>query len=533
MLTLFRKFVSAVFGLEALVLLSIFPIAIWILQRKGYSNPRLNITQFLIGAAAMTLLGAIFALAWWTIKTSRPSARGWGIVASLINILLPILVLTRLSLRTGTLFWLIPISGIIGICLFLRRPEQIGSESQRQRTRPIPGDGTNAIVNKLPWVLGTLGSIAGYTWCIRWCHDNGVPRTYGLSYYAQFTLILLAITLIHESGHAIAAWGVGMKIRAFVIGPFQFRMREAKWGFQFDLAQTFSANGATGAVHTNPHQPIWCDLFMIVAGPFANLATGILALCAVFLIEPASPLQAGGLLFLFGIYSLLAFATNLIPFRSGEQYSDGAKIYQLLAGGSFAALHGALSVVTSSLVSPLRPRDYNLELMERAAAGGAARGKQLMLLRMFCCHHFLDCGHLAEAALALTEAETIYHQYASEVPAELHTAFVFGNAYVKRDPAGARVWWQRMEEKKPTRLNGDYWLAHSALHWIEGDLYTANDSWHRGATIAKQLPEVGAYEFDRYRYVLLRQALDESASQQRDRMETVARGSETLTFMRA
>jgi hypothetical protein len=533
MTTLFRKFVCAVFGLEAVVLLSMFPIAILILQRKGYSSPRLNFTQFLIGATAITLLGAIFALAWWTIKTSRPSARGWGITASLINILLPIFALTRVSFRTGTLLWLIPISGIIGVYLFLRRSQPITSVSQRERNRPIPGDGTNIIVNKLPWVIGTVGSIAGYTWCIRWCHANGIPRTYGVSYYVQFTLILLAITLIHESGHALAAWGVGMKIRAFVIGPFQLHLREGKWGFQFELAQTFSANGAIGAVHTNPHQPIWCDLLMIVAGPFANLGTGTLALCAVFLMEPDSPLQAGGLLFLFGIYSFLAWATNLIPFRSGERYSDGAKIYQLLAGGAFAALHGALSVVKSSLVTPLRPRDYNLELMERATEGGAADGKQLMLLFLFRYQHFLDCGHIPEAGLALAGAEAIYRQCASEIPAELHASFVFGNAYVKRDPVGARAWWQRMEEKKPTRLNADYWLAHSAFHWIEGDLYTANDSWHRGAMLAKQLPEVGAYEFDRYRYVLLREALDESASRLRNRMESLQRGTGTLTFLRA
>jgi hypothetical protein len=530
---LLRKFVCAVFGFETFFLLPMLPLAIFILQRTGYGNPRLNATRFLTGAVALSLLGVIFAFAWWTNKTSRPSGRGWGIAASLINILLIIPILTRIHVRAGALLWLIPIAGIIGIVLFAERPEHTGPVSRRRKIRPIPGDGTNVIVNKLPWLIGSLGGIAGYIWCIQWCHANGVPTSRGLSYYAQITLVLLLVTLIHESGHALGAWGVGMKIRAFVVGPFQFRMREAKWGFQFNLAQTFSANGATGAVHTNPHQPVWCDLLMIVAGPLANLGTGIIAFCAVFLIEPDSPLQAGGMLFLFGIYSFIACATNLIPFRSGEQYSDGAQIYQYLAGGPFAALHGAFSLVASSLVTPLRPRDYNVELMERATAGGAAQGKQLMLLCMLRHHHFFDCGQLTDAALALTDAEAIYQQYASEIPAELHTDFIFGNAYVKHDAMGARAWWQRMEEKKPTRFNGDYWLAHSALHWIEGDLYTANDSWHKGAAIAKQLPNAGAYEFDRYRYVLLRQALDESSSRIRNRVESAQSGAGDLSFQPA
>jgi hypothetical protein len=530
---LLRKFVCAVFGFETFLFLPMLPLAIYILQRAGRGNPRLNATYFLTGAAALSLLGVIFAFAWWTNKTSRPSGRGWGIAASLIDILLIIPILTNTHLKAGALLWLIPIAGMIGLVLFAERPEQAGPVSRRQKIRPIPGDGTNVLGNKLPWVIGTVGGIAGYVWCIQWCHANSVPTSRGLSYYAQIMLVLLLVTLIHESGHALGAWGVGMKIRAFVIGPFQFRMREAKWGFQFNLAQTFSANGATGAVHTNPHQPVWCDLLMIVAGPLANLATGTIALCAVFVIEPDSPLQAGGMLFLFGIYSFIACVTNLIPFRTGEQYSDGAKIYQLLAGGPFAALHGVFSLVASSLVTPLRPRDYNIELMERAKAGGAAQGRQLMVLCMLRHHHFFDCGQMTDAALALTEAETIYRQYASEIPAELHTDFVFGNAYVKRDGMAARAWWQRMEEKKPTRFNADYWLAHCALHWIEGDLYTANDSWHKGAAIAKQLPNAGAYEFDRYRYVLLRQALDESSSRIRNRMESTESGTGDLAFQPA
>ena len=521
MLALLRKFVSGVFGFEALVLLPMLPIAIVIVQRSGYHNPRLSVIYFYLGAAAITTLGAAFAAAWWIVKSSTPASRIWGMLASLVNILLSIPFVLYVPFRFGTLLWLIPISGIAGVYLFSRPIEQTGSAQRRQKSRPIPGDGTSVLVNMLPWVVGTVGGIAGYAWCAQWCNANGVPRSHGLAYYAQISLVLLIVTLIHETGHAIAAWGVGMKIRAFVVGPFQFRMREDKWGFKFDLAQTFSANGATGAVHTNPHQPVWCDLLMIVAGPMINLATGTMTLCVVFLIEPESSLQAGGMLFLFSIYSLLACATNLIPFRTGGQYSDGAKIYQLLAGGPFAALHGALSVVTSSLVTPLRPRDYNIELMEHAVAGGAAQGKQLMLLYLFRYQHFLDCGQLPEAALALTEAETIYHQYASEIPAELHLGFVFGNAYVKRDAVGARAWWQRMEEKKPTRFNADYWLAHSAFHWIEGDFYAANDSWHKGAAMAMQLPKAGAYEFDRYRYVLLRQALDQSSALQRNRIDNL------------
>jgi peptidase M50-like protein len=519
MLTLLRMFVCGVFGFEALALLPALPIAIYALQRNAHHNPRVNSSYLLLVSAAVTLFGVLFAMAWWAVKRSKTSARALGITASILNILLSLPVLFRMHLK------------FVGVYLFYLHMETAGPQVRPQRVGPIAGDGTNVFVNVLPWLIGSVGGIAGYIWCLRWCHDYGVSRSTGLTRYTQIILALLVVTLIHEGGHAIAAWSVQMKIRAFVVGPFQFRMHEGKWSFRFDLAKTFSAGGATGAVHTNPHQPVWCDLFVIVAGPLVNLATGTIALCTVFLIEPNSPLQIGGMLFLFGIYSLLACATNLIPFRSGEQYSDGAQIYQFLAGGAFANLHGVISLVGATLVTPLRPRDYDLGMIERAE--GAAQGTQRMLLRLFRYQHFLDCGQLHEAALAIGEAEAVYEQLALDIPAELHASVIFGVAYARRDASAARQWWERMEDKKPTRFNADYWAANSALHWIEGNLYAANESWYKGAVIAKQLPMAGAYEFDRYKYGLLRQALDEASSLQQHRIEMAQSGAGDLNLQHA
>jgi len=117
-----------------------------------------------------------------------------------------------------------------------------------------------------------------------------------------------------------------------------------------------------------------------------------------------------------------------------------------------------------------------------------------------------------EAGEALKEAESIYHQSASDISAEIHKEFVFGNCYVRRDATAAREWWTRMEAKKPTRFNADYWRADSALHWIEGDLKGANEAWEKSNALAQQLPKAGAYEFERYCCSLLRKVLDEAST---------------------
>jgi hypothetical protein len=90
--------------------------------------------------------------------------------------------------------------------------------------------------------------------------------------------------------------------------------------------------------------------------------------------------------------------------------------------------------------------------------------------------------------------------------------FVFGCAYAQRNAAAARQWWDRMHEKKPTEFNSDYWRAKSALHWIEGDLEEANTAWNKCNDLAQQLPQAGAYEFDRYCCSLLRRAIDALAA---------------------
>jgi hypothetical protein len=112
----------------------------------------------------------------------------------------------------------------------------------------------------------------------------------------------------------------------------------------------------------------------------------------------------------------------------------------------------------------------------------------------------------------LAEAENIYRESALNLHGPLHTVFVFGCAYAQRNAAAARQWWDRMHEKKPTEFNSDYWRAKSALHWIEGDLEEANTAWNKCNDLAQQLPQAGAYEFDRYCCSLLRRAIDALAA---------------------
>jgi hypothetical protein len=65
------------------------------------------------------------------------------------------------------------------------------------------------------------------------------------------------------------------------------------------------------------------------------------------------------------------------------------------------------------------------------------------------------------------------------VTAHLHSLFVHFHAVSNRDAAAAHLWWDRMHAKKIERKNVDYWLAASALAWIEGRLPDAEEAWRQ------------------------------------------------------
>jgi Peptidase family M50 len=449
----------------------------------------------------------------------KPSARGWGIAASLINILISLLpiIFSARSLWAGfaavlTGFGLVLAVGVAGLVAFARRYEPPDPTVKMQENLRIPGDGTSDLVNKmLPFLIFAVG-FAAYYWWLGWLRAKGVPISQNFWHrYLMVVLVVLIITTLHELGHTAAGLALGMKLRAFLVGPFQWRIRDGKWEFQFKPKDILSVGGATAVVPATADFPRWSYLCMVAAGPCATLLTGTLALWTALAAKGDSLLQAKAPFALFGAWSLVVCAVNLIPFRTKGNYSDGANIYQLLSGGPWGDFHRVVAVVGSSLVTPLRPRDYDIQAILRSAHS-ITQGTQGLLLRLYAYFYFLDHGRILEAGEALREGESIYHQSASDIPAELHTEFVFGSAYVRRDAAAAREWWTRMEAKKPTRFNADYWRADSALHWIEGNLKEANEAWEKSNALAQQLPKAGAYEFDRYCCSLLRKALDETSA---------------------
>lgn len=442
-------------------------------------------------------MAAVFLTAWYRLRQGKPSARRWAIAASVLSLPVP---------GIGT------IAGILGLIAFTRGDTvvQMGAQAPPEPPR-LPGDGTSKLLDQ----LGMGGQIvvllvANHFWS-QWAHVHGLRGGEGfLSWLIEFEIALHGSILLHELGHVYGGWAFYMKLRHFVIGPFEWTVRGGKWEFSYSSAGLWG-RGLTALVPTRLSDLRAQRIFTTIGGPFGSLFAGILGLLGA-LTAKGHPWESW-----WGCFSMLAtlgfsaFVLNLVPMRPQGQYSDGAHLYQLLSRGPWADVHMAFSMVGATLVTPLRARDFDIALLDRGAAF-LQHGKEGMLLRLFKYLHHVDSGRIHEGIAAAADAEALYPELAKTLDADLHTDFIFVNALFRRDLEAARLWWQRMEAKGITRFKVDYWKARTALLWLEGRAVEAEEAWEKGYAMTRHLPSAGAYEFDRWCFQKLREALDEQAS---------------------
>ncbi len=473
--------------------------------------------------------GYLFAMAWWTTRRGKASARAWALAASLLVTLqgIPLLVfalytarvfpLERLPESIVILDALMTALGILGIVAFAQRDSTAVPTAPIRQPR-IAGDGTSAVMDLFAWILAIAGYFLLEGLWMRWWQSRDLPLAHGATFWIFFLLAFLVNTVTHELGHAAVGVALGMKLRAFIVGPLQLRVLDGRWKLQFVPSKLFSAGGAAALVPSDPDEPQWRQISMIAGGPVASLLTGLIA-AALVLTAEGTPYEHDWQFFaLLSIFGLVSFVVNLLPVRPDALYSDGARIYQLLSGGPWADLWRAFSIAGATTVTPLRPRDYDIAAIRRASVV-FRQGQHAMVLRLFATSYFLDRGEWDQARASFAEAESMYPDVASHVSADLLTAFVFDTAFLRRDPAAARQWWQRMEAKKPTHLGFDYWLAKSALLWAENRPDEAHDAWAKANDLAQKLPSAGTYQFDRYRCSELKRVLDASAASFRESKE--------------
>jgi Zn-dependent protease len=463
------------------------------------------------------LMTALYGMAWWTVKTGKSSGRRWAIAASIAMILqgIPQLALTLyfwnkasgLALEGMIALDLITLGiGIPGLIAFWPK-DAVAPVVIAPR---IAGDGTSRVLDAVAWLAQAAGYFYGMHLWDRWGRTQQLAALHGFSFWLLFAAVILVAIFVHELGHAVVGRALGMRLHSFLVGPFTWRVDRGRWKFQFVPALILSARGGAGVVPSTPSQGRWDEICMIAAGPAVNLLIGTLAMCAALTAsgQPWEPYWYT--LATFATLSFVLFAGNLIPFRPEASYSDGARIYQLLRGGPLVDLHRALGLASATRVTAIRPRDYDIAAIQRAA-DTFNQGQRAFLLRTMAAEHFLDSGAIPQFFEALTKAESVYPVSPSDAPASWLTIFVVGHALVRGDSADGRMWWDRMEAGKPDEATVDYWLARSAVMWVEGRSQEAQDAWSKADGLTTKPVKCGSDEYENHLLALVRRALNAPA----------------------
>ena len=480
---------------------------------------------------SFVVLGVLNLVAWWSTRTISAFRNTWAIIASVLT-LARVGIVIYLSHEPPSLaspgLWSGALA-IAGLVIFSQGGSPADAKSgikssdaksplakaasspKLARPKPVSGDRTH------PWARHgfaalslVLEVVTIFLWTL-WAHKHGIVRS-RQPWYFTFTLAVLITTVLHECGHALVAAHFKMKLMSFAAGPLRWLKVDHKWKFKFNWEGLFSLGGAVRVVPTNPKQPRNDELFMIAAGPIANVVTGSLLLMIVLTNRWAADSQAWRILAYAASFSFIAAITNMLPFRTDcGGYSDGARILQLLTNSPMLDYFRSINAVAATGVTPQRYKDMDVARIERAAALFPSDMKGVhMKLCAYECH--VDAGRIPEARAALAAAERIHDQNGIDLSAPLHTVFVTGHAVLNRNRNAARVWWDRMEAKGVECKGFDYWAAKSALLRLEGKQADANDAWQKASVEAEKRPQCGSSELDRDRLEMLRLELDGTSS---------------------
>jgi len=466
------------------------------------------------------VLAGLYGMAWWTLKRAKPSARKWSIAASTAILVhsLPLLIALAYIARYYPIvhgrWWDLAILpaltltlGVLGLIAFLPRDSAAQPDAAVPAQPRVAGDGTSTALDTAATVLAFAGYFAGiYLWQRR-----------AAAHHIQFELGILTTclalfltTIFHELGHALTGLALGMKLQGFHAGPLQARNNGSRWQFKFTPA---AFAGSVTLVPRAARPSRWSDIGAIAAGPLTSLLVAAIAFQLAIAAKGRSYEHAFGFLAILATLGFLAFFVNLLPLRPEGLYSDGANIYQRLKGGPWADFRVAIAAVLSTTVTPLRPRDFDIERIRRASAA-FPHGRQAVLLRLMASSYYLDRyylnrGELSSAAASIADAEAAYNRAPWSITPGLCLTFAFRIALLERDAARARIWWDRAVAQRPDK-KVEYWMANSALLFLEDHAAEARTAWEQASALAAQLPAAGDCDFDRDCCALLGQTQAES-----------------------
>jgi len=468
----FAKTVRTLFGIQASVQVILFAAFLYYVSRfsdvlgTGAFKPKYVFGAFLVLSIPCTLSG----IAWYRLKYELPKSQVWLVLASLASLLFPVLGLATF---------------VLGMWTYGRPPAK-----PKRPPKHFPADDTNRYIQLVVTFLSILAWMAGAFYWHEWGERQQLKPVYDWGWWVQLALAVFASVLMHEMGHAFAGRLTAMTPYRLQLGPLLIHFENGRKRYGIRLAGLFGSVGATEIVPLDLNKTRGRLAFMAMGGPLLSLLCG--AGCTVLTLSAKGNVWEHGWEF-FAIASACGWSHlffSLIPISSNKRCSDGAMIRELLRTGPWANVHVAFAMQETSGVTEIRPRDWDITVIEQACAFVSA-GIKALELRKFAYIHYLDSDQTGEARRCLAAAEALYPMVAKKAPALLHADFVYFHALYNRDRRKAEMWWERMEAKQGGSNSADYYKAYAALRLAQNRIPEAREACAKGLEYAESMPDVG------------------------------------------
>jgi hypothetical protein len=148
-----------------------------------------------------------------------------------------------------------------------------------------------------------------------------------------FLLINFLVITVHEFGHLIAGWFVGLPFVGVTIGPFVTKFRSGKW--ELKLRPRVSGGLAFMGL-ARIRRVRWRLIVLVAGGPASSLLFGFAALFGGELARARYDSPWPTFFEFFGVFSLFIGFLALLPIRAGRYAGDGMQLRAVLFSKSDA-----------------------------------------------------------------------------------------------------------------------------------------------------------------------------------------------------
>lgn len=284
----------------------------------------------------------------------------------------------------------------------------------------------------------------------------------------------LAVTL-HELGHWAGAMLVRFRTLIVVVWP----LRITRQGERLQVGTVWNLSFIGGMVACMPTDSRHLRRRMAVltaGGPVTSLGTGSLAVLAATAWRGLAPAPWPGqlailLMMLFGVVSLLVGLSSLWPRETAGYRSDGARLRALARGGAGVEQELAAMTLSAMSLTGARPREWDADLVLRAARSGDDPLLTLAGQHLVWAWH-LDHGRLDDAKVALGRVLEGVDRLPAEISSSMLLDAAWFRAWHDHDPAGARDLLGRATSTLLTSPH-EMPLAEATIAFREGDQATA------------------------------------------------------------